>query len=243
MAGFRYRFACGTTLSWGLVVSCCGFVQAQVNVEPRPEGSSGPVARWERGKTNRVVVWAQNNDSHIIDFASWRLNLPSSLAAYLSDAGHGRPDAASDFLGGADLFSGQYAAAGVTSAAYVFWPGDGAPPGRTGTLEYYDIAVDGQAPLGAFDFSLSNLLFRDPEEFSRPSAILDDYSFMMMPLKGDLNADGFVNTADTQVFVRVLLGLETGSDYRQYADWSGNNDGSVDGRDILGFIDAYLTNG
>ena len=65
-----------------------------------------------------------------------------------------------------------------------------------------------------------------------------------MPRKGDINADGVVDTGDINAFTQTLLGnptLRQGEDYAgEYCDWSGNDDGVVDGRDIQGFVNAFL---
>jgi hypothetical protein len=54
----------------------------------------------------------------------------------------------------------------------------------------------------------------------------------------DINADCSKNAADVALFVNVLLGIETGQPYVANSDIDDN--GILDGRDILGFVNAYL---
>lgn len=58
--------------------------------------------------------------------------------------------------------------------------------------------------------------------------------------KADVNGDGVKDANDVNTFVNVLLGSEQNTNYMEYADWSGNNDGVPDGRDIQGFVQNYL---
>ena len=55
---------------------------------------------------------------------------------------------------------------------------------------------------------------------------------------GDINCDGLLNDTDLSLFVGVLLGTETDSNYVTRSDL--NNSGTQDGLDISPFTQAYL---
>ena len=66
-----------------------------------------------------------------------------------------------------------------------------------------------------------------------------------MPRKGDVNGDGVKDFNDIQMFTDKLLGtdntLASGETYSgDYIDWSGDNNGVKDGRDVQGFVQNYL---
>src|SRR5205085_675105 len=57
-------------------------------------------------------------------------------------------------------------------------------------------------------------------------------------IPGDINGDGLVNASDRDLFVRVLLGLDTDSGHLSASDLNG--DGIADGRDIQPFVSLLI---
>lgn len=65
-----------------------------------------------------------------------------------------------------------------------------------------------------------------------------DALFAFELLAGDANCNGVVTLDDVSVFAAVLLGTDTNACHVLRSDV--NNDGSADGRDVAGFVDAVI---
>ncbi|MBI5764449.1 MAG: hypothetical protein HZA51_13080 [Planctomycetes bacterium] len=220
--------------------------KADVNVEPKDSVQTSQVARWERGRTYTVNVWAQNNEVDSVRGASWQLDVPAELQSFLNNTTYVRPTQSIDFFRGHQLALDTYSSAGNWCQAYLQSSSDSSPTGMQGLLESYDFAVNGNAPLGQFDFSVYNgsLDFVRNNASSMPITITEDQQFRIMPRKGDVNGDGVKNVADIAAFTQALLGnptLQPSELYAgEYCDWSGNEDSSLNGKDIQNFVQNYL---
>ncbi len=221
---------------------------ADVEVECIPFDTSEIVARWERGTIRRMDVFAVNNTTSIIDGADWKPTIPPSLQGFLADVTaepDRRPFLAEDFFDGVAMFFSVYAPINSASGAVV--EGNGAVPGSQGSLQRYDIMIAADAPLGSFDYLHVDMFFYDPSFNPVASSVVDNRTFRIMPSKGDVNGDGFVDGGDVVVFAEALLAnptLQTGENFAgEYCDWSGNDDNQIDGADVQNFITNYIDNG
>ncbi len=62
--------------------------------------------------------------------------------------------------------------------------------------------------------------------------------FAVVPVPGDLNVDGVIDETDLELFVQVLLGLNTNPLHVAASDLDGNQ--VVNGADVRAFLDSYL---
>ena len=61
-----------------------------------------------------------------------------------------------------------------------------------------------------------------------------------MPRRGDINGDGIKDANDVNEFVNSVLDNQPNANYRSWSDWSGDNNGIIDSKDIQGFVQNYL---
>lgn len=213
------------------------YIDVRDSVQPLPL----PAAKWERGKTHRAYVCADNQESVNVASANWNVGIDQ--VGINPNGVYGRPIPSMDFFANQNINNvpgympfNQYSGANTLEG--------GASPGTSKALEYWDFAVDSNTPLGPFNFVFNAASFGDTQfNDLNPALNPNPQQFRIMPLKADIDANAIVDTNDIQSFVDVLLGNETRTAYIENSDWSGNDDGQVDGRDIKGFLENYLANG
>jgi hypothetical protein len=236
------------TLVIGLVVGATYAAKGAVEVEMVPETSGSAVVKLERGENYRFYAWAHNDTAEVLRSAQFKPVSPANLAGHLicmnacsEGNDYGRPSPKDDIFGGVNLPIEILAPIGqptglITSA------GDAASAGASGYLEFFDVGVSSNAPAGPFDFGLNELEFTNGGMIL-PYSIANNYSFEVVPRKGDLNNDFNVDGNDISVAADILTGNDPDANRASWLDYAGNNDGFTDGRDIRGFVDAYMANG
>lgn len=245
MSGWMRRFISRVTVaSLALAPS---LTRADVIVEIKSSVQVGPLptARWERGKSSRAYVCADNQDTATIASASWDVSIDQ--AGIAPNGVYGRPAPSLDFFSNFNMNDAPgYMAFGQFSGVNTLE--GGAAPGTAKALEFFDFYIATSAPLGLFSFNFDYANFGDTQAGTvNPALNPSPQQFRIMPKKGDVNGDEVLDSHDVVVFAQALLGnpaSQSGENYPgEYCDWSGNDDGQLDGGDVQGFISNYLTNG